>query len=539
MKLTFFGAAREVTGSGTLLEVCGKNILVDFGMEQGRDIYVNKEMHVKPSDIDCVLLTHAHTDHAGMLPYLVKNGFKGIIWCTDPTADLCGILLRDSAHIQESEAEWKNRKAKRSGEKEVQPVYGMKDAENTLKLIKHAPYDVQFDALSGIKVRFVDAGHLLGSASIEVWATESEQTKKIVFSGDIGNANRPILRDPQYITQADYVVMESTYGNRSHGERPDFIKELTDILKTTFDRGGTVVIPAFAVGRTQEFLYFLRIILEKKLVKGHESFPVYVDSPLANEATEIFKENVADICDSDTREMLKRGINPLRFEQLHRSVTTDESKALNLNTEPKVIISSSGMCEAGRIRHHLKHNLWREESTVLFVGYQSNGTLGRKILDGAKSVKLFGETIEVNAEIRNFNGVSGHADDKGLLKWAASFEKKPQHFFVNHGDDDAASIMCERIQKELGYTTTAPYSGDAWNLLTGEQVQHGDRQLIERKEYAQGQKRDYGKESTVFARVKKAMSMLMSVVDKSKNSSDEKLQKLEKKILEICEMFRQ
>ncbi len=544
MKITFLGAAREVTGSRTLLNCGGKNILVDYGMEQGRDVYVNEELTVKPSDIDCILLTHAHIDHAGMLPWLTKNGFNGTIWCTDPTADLCEIMLKDSAHIQETEAEWKNRKARRSGKEEVEPVYSMEDAMNTLKLIKHAPYGVKFKALDGVEVRFQDAGHLLGSASIEAWATENSQTKKLVFSGDIGNMNRPILRDPQYVDSADYVIMESTYGDRSHGEAPDFIKELTDILKTTFDRGGTVVIPAFAVGRTQEFLYFLRIILEKKLVKGHESFPVYVDSPLANEATKIFHENVADCCDADTSELLRKGINPLRFEELHRSVTTEESKALNFNTEPKVILSASGMCEAGRIRHHLKHNLWRREATILFVGYQSNGTLGRQILEGAKTIKLFGESIEVNAEIRNFNGVSGHADDKGLIKWAAALKQKPQRVFVNHGDDDAATTMTQRLKAELGYEAVAPYNGDEWDLLADKQTIHGDRELIKRhsKEQHSGQKSTQHKQAhsgnAATLKLENAMRRLENIINRSTNLPKNELEKLERQIIEICDKFQ-
>ncbi len=536
MKLTFLGAAREVTGSRTLLSTCGKNILVDYGMEQGRDVYVNEELAVKPADIDCVLLTHAHIDHAGMLPWLVKNGFNGTIWCTDPTADLCNIMLKDSAHIQEMEAEWKNRKAKRSGAKNIEPVYDMNDAMNTLKLIKHAPYGVEFEVAEGVKARFQDAGHLLGSASIEVWATENSQTKKLVFSGDIGNTNRPILCDPHYVDSADFVVMESTYGDRSHGQAPDFIKELTHILKTTFDRGGTVVIPAFAVGRTQEFLYFLRIILEKKLVKGHESFPVFVDSPLASEATKIFHENVADCCDSDTSELLRKGINPLRFDQLNLSVTTEESKALNFNTEPKVILSASGMCEAGRIRHHLKHNLWRREATILFVGYQSSGTLGRQILEGAKTVKLFGESIEVNAEIRNFNGVSGHADDKGLIRWASEFKTKPQRIFVNHGDDDAANTMTERLKNELGLVAVAPYNGDEWDLLLDKQTEQGDRELVKRKEYAKQQKAPQNGNAATL-KVANALRRLENVVNRSGHMNENELEKLERQIIEICEKY--
>ncbi len=532
MELSFLGAAREVTGSRTLLKCGGKNILVDCGMEQGIDVYVNEELPVLPSDIDCVLLTHAHIDHAGMLPHLVKNGFDGTIWCTDPTADLCGIMLKDSAFIQESEAEWKNRKAKRSGAKQIEPLYTIEDAMDTLKLLRHAPYGQKIQALDGIEIRFVDAGHLLGSASIEVWATENNVTKKLVFSGDIGNLDQPILENPQYIEDADYVVMESTYGDRTHGPKPDFVKELTNILKKTFDRGGTVVIPAFSVGRTQEFLYFLRILLDQKLVKGHESFPVYVDSPLANEATKIFHQNVADYCDADTSELLRKGINPLRFDELHMSVTADESKALNANQTPKVILSASGMCEAGRIRHHLKHNLWRENCTILFVGYQSNGTMGRKILDGAKSVRLFGENIEVNAEIRNFNGVSGHADNNMLVAWAKAFSKNPPKFFINHGDEDAAITMVKRLEDELGYTCVAPYNGDAWDLLDYKQTEHGDRELVQnRRTFKAGVAKE---QSGASANLNSALRRLENAVANSKGRSHSDIQKLEKAIAALC-----
>ncbi len=537
MKLTFSGAAREVTGSRTLLECAGKNILVDCGMEQGVDIYVNEELPIKASDIDCVLLTHAHIDHAGMIPHLVKNGFSGTIWCTDPTADLCQIMLKDSAHIQEMEAEWKNRKAKRSGGQKFEPVYDMQDAMNALKLIKHLPYNSKTNIMDGIDVRFVDAGHLLGSASIEVWATENSVTKKLLFSGDIGNTDKPILRNPQYVDSADYVVMESTYGDRSHGPKPDFITEMAEILKATFNKKGTVVIPAFAVGRTQELLYFLRIILEKKLVTGYESFPVYVDSPLANEATKIFNENVLDCCDDETRDLLKQGINPLKFPELHCSVTTDESKAINFDTTPKVIISASGMCEAGRIRHHLKHNLWRKECSVLFVGYQSNGTMGRKLLNGEKTVKLFGETIEVNAQIYNLNGISGHADDVGLIKWISALKNKPQRVFVNHGDEEAAQTMMGRIENELHFTAEAPYNGDSWDLITDKQVEHGDRELIKRKNYNKQQSHSK-KLSSAAQKVINALQKLEQLVNAKLNTTNKELAKLEQEILSIYNKFK-
>ncbi len=537
MTLEFLGAAREVTGSLNLLSVDGKHIVIDCGMEQGIDVYVNEEMPISPSEIDLVLLTHAHTDHAGMVPWLVKHGFSGEIWCTDATEDLCSILLKDSAYIQESEAKWQNRKNERAGRPLIEPVYTMKHAEAALKLFKYVRYNEIFEPLPCLKVRFIDAGHLLGSASIEVFAKENGVEKKIVFSGDIGNIERPILKDPHYINSADYVVMESTYGDRNHGEVPDYTKELAEIMQSTFDRGGNVVIPAFAVGRTQEFLYVIREIIEQKRIKGHDNFPVYVDSPLANEATLIFKENVWDYCDEETAAMLRRNVNPLDFSQLRRSLSADDSKAINFDKMPKVIISASGMCEAGRIRHHLKHNLWREDSTIVFVGYQAAGTMGRRLLEGAKSVKLFGENIEVNAQITALRGVSGHADSNGLVRWAKEFAQNPLvRMFINHGDEDATVAMEKRIKEELGFETFVPYNGDAWDLIADKQVEYGARELIKRNEHSHKQHSQStgGKaQSAAHAKVFDALRSLENYVKNSKNYSNKELEKLEKEILNI------
>ncbi len=536
MTLEFLGAAREVTGSLNLLCVEGKYIVVDCGMEQGIDVYVNEDLPVSPSQIDLVLLTHAHTDHAGMVPWLVKQGFSGDIWCTDATEDLCSILLKDSAHIQESEAKWRNRKNERAGRPLIEPLYTMTHAEDALKLFKFVRYNEMFEPMPGLKVRFIDAGHLLGSASIEVFATENGIEKKIVFSGDIGNLSRPILKDPHYINSADYVVIESTYGDRTHGEVPDYTKELAEIMQSTFDRGGNVVIPAFAVGRTQEFLYVIREIIEQKLIKGHDNFPVYVDSPLANEATQIFKENVWDYCDEETAAMLKRNVNPLDFSQLRRSVSAEDSKAINFDKTPKVILSASGMCEAGRIRHHLKHNLWRQDSTVVFVGYQAAGTMGRRLLEGAKSVKLFGESIEVNAQITALKGVSGHADNNGLIRWAQEFKQNPlTRMFVNHGDEDAAVAFEKRIKEDLGFETFVPYNGDAWDLIADKQVEYGARELIKRdKAQNKHTQSEGGKaQSAAHAKVFDALRSLENYVKNSKNYSNKELEKLEKEILNI------
>ena len=480
MKLTFLGAAHEVTGSRYLLEACGKNIMVDYGMEQGADIYENAPLPIPESAIDSVFLTHAHIDHSGYLPLLYKRGFRGSIYATEATTELCRIMLLDSAHIQESDAEWKNRKAERSGKPLAEPLYTQQDALETCALFKPCKYRQEIDVCEGVRIRLVDVGHLLGSASIEVKLAENGVEKTIVFSGDIGNLHQPLIRDPSYMTEADYVVMESTYGDREHGPSPDYIASLTQVLQTTFDRGGNVVIPSFAVGRTQEMLYFIRHIKEQHLVKGHDGFPVYVDSPLAIEATKVFNNNTMECADADTMALIKQGINPISFEGLNVAVSADESKLINDDPTPKVIISASGMCDAGRIRHHLKHNLWRPECTVLFVGYQSNGTLGRSLVDGAKEVKLFGESIQVRAAIDQLNGVSGHADQKGLLTWISHFAPQPEHVFVTHGDDEVTDGFAALLQSSQGLAASAPYNGECWSLAPLQKLCEGNRERIQK-----------------------------------------------------------
>lgn len=467
MKVTFIGATHEVTGSCTLIEIGGKYIMVDCGMEQGINVFENVPIPVSPSLIECVFLTHAHIDHSGMLPLLYKNGFAGSVFATEETCNLCRIMLRDSAHIQEMEAEWKTRKSQRSGGPVVEPIYTMADAEGLIKKLRGVNYGEQLHALEGVVVRFTDVGHLLGSSSVELWLYEGGEERKIVFSGDVGNDNLPIIKDPQPIDGADFVVIESTYGDRYHEtQNPDYVAELADHIQDAFDRGGNLIIPSFAVGRTQEMLYFIRQIKGNKLINGHEGFKVYVDSPLANEATGIFLQCDRSCLDDEAREMVDAGINPLFFPGLEISVTAEDSKAINFDNRPKVIIAASGMCEAGRIRHHLKHNLWREDSIILFVGYQAVGTLGRSIYEGAKSVKLFGEEIAVNAEIRHLAGKSGHADKNGLLKWINAFEKKPHTVFVNHGEDAVCMSFAECLREEHGYETVlAPYSGTVYDLL--------------------------------------------------------------------------
>ncbi len=472
MKITFLGAAHEVTGSCTLIEINGKYGIVDCGMEQGQDIFENQALPVQASALDFVLLTHAHIDHSGNLPLLYKNGYKGLIYATVATSHLCEIMLRDCAHIQESEAEWKSRKSLRAGGAAVEPIYTMADAQTAISKLRPVDYGKEVQIAEGVVVRFTDAGHLMGSSSIEIWLTEGDVTKKIVFSGDIGNLEQPLLKDPVYVEEADYVVTESTYGNRYHekGDRNN-IQHLADCIQRTLDRGGNVVIPSFAVGRTQEMLYFIREIKVRGLVSGHGDFPVYVDSPLANEATGIFLQTDDHYFDDETRALINQGINPLMSPGVQLSVSSEESKAINMDKKPKVIISASGMCEAGRIRHHLKHNLWRRESLILFVGYQAVGTTGRAIRDGAKKIKLFGEDISVNAEISYLPGKSGHADKDGLLKWIQAFKEKPATVFVNHGDPDAVEDYAACLRDEYGYNVLAPYSGTSFDLMSNQVIE--------------------------------------------------------------------
>ncbi|MCM1087092.1 MAG: MBL fold metallo-hydrolase [Muribaculaceae bacterium] len=530
MELMFIGADHEVTGSCHYLRVNDKNILVDYGMEQGTQVFESCKLPVEPALIDYILLTHAHIDHSGMLPFLYARGFRGSIYTTDATADLCSIMLRDSAHIQMQEAEWKNRKAKRSADNApMEPLYKMEDADGVIKRLIPCDYEKTIEVCPGVSIRFTDIGHLLGSASIEVWATEGDVTKKLVFSGDIGNIDQPLIKDPKGTKEADYVVMESTYGNRNHSDtKIDYIGELVKILKKTFDRGGNVVIPSFAVGRTQELLYFLRQIKEDGLVEGHEDFPVYVDSPLAVEATGIFGRNSVDCFDEEALALVKRGINPLTFPGLHLAITSDESKAINFEYTPKVIISASGMCEAGRIRHHLKHNLWRPECTILFVGYQANGTLGRAIVEGAKSVKLFGEVIEVRAEIEKIIGMSGHADKAGLLRFINGFERKPDKVFVVHGEDSICKLFTECLKIEYGMNAYAPYSGTRYDLLADRFIYEAEPVLLKKKVHGI---------SDVFARLVAAGQRLVAVIYKNEGSANKDMARFADQINALCDKY--
>ena len=469
MKITFVGAAHEVTGSCTLLEVGGHKYLIDCGMEQGKDEFENVPLPVPPSMIEAVFVTHAHIDHSGLLPKLYKDGFKGKIYATELTHNLCEIMLRDSAHIQETEAEWQNRKAERNGTVKIEPLYTTEDAIGALSPFYPCKYDRVYPVSENISIRFTDIGHLLGSACIEVWMHEGDTDKKIVFSGDVGNLNQPLIKDPQTVDETDYLVIESTYGDRLHDGVKDsdvIVRELANYISSTFDRGGSVIIPSFAVGRTQELLYAIRMIKEQGLLKKYGDFPVYVDSPMAVEATQVFLQCDTVCFDDETRALIEKGINPIWFEGLTLSVTADDSKLINMDTRPKVIISASGMCEAGRIRHHLKHNLWRRENLVLFVGYQAVNSLGRRLLDGARTVRLFGEDVAVKAKIASLHGMSGHADMEGLLSWLEAFKKRPYTVFVNHGDEGACENLRGLIEQRFGCRAIAPYSGSEYDLLT-------------------------------------------------------------------------
>ena len=532
MKLVFIGADHEVTGSCHYMEVGDKKFCVDIGMEQGQDLFENQEIPVNPSEIDFILLTHAHIDHTGLLPMLFARGFRGQVYATKATVDLSQIMLRDSAHIQQFEAEWRNRKAKRSGGEPYVPLYTMEDALAAVRLLIPCDYDKKIKLCDGITIRFTDVGHLLGSSSIEVFAAENGESRTIVFSGDLGNVNKPILRDPIPTHSADYVVMESTYGDRYHGDTPDYVAELAEIIERTFARGGNVVIPAFAVGRTQELLYFIRQIKEQELITTNLNFEVYVDSPLAVEATSIFGKNVKECFDEEAKALVENGINPLSFKGLKLSITSDDSKEINFDPNPKVIISASGMCEAGRIRHHLKHNLWREDSTIVFVGYQAVGTLGRSLLEGATNVKLFGEPVEVRAEIVKISGISGHADKKGLIHWVTGFdEKQPKRVFVVHGEDQVCDSFAECLEKEHGLPATAPYSGTIFNLITGEFDYIAEPVYVKKKDGAKKRAMD------VFGRLLLAGERLMAVIRKNEGLSNKETARFTDQINALCDKW--
>ncbi len=531
MKIEFLGAAHEVTGSCHYVEVGDKKFLVDCGMEQGVDIYENQEIPVHAAAIDYVFVTHAHIDHSGLLPLLYSQGFRGQIYATEATCELCNIMLKDSAHIQMFEAEWKNRKAKRAGKAEVTPLYTMEDAQGVLDHFVPVRYHEMVELCDEIRLQFVDAGHLLGSSSIEIWLTEGEEYRKIVFSGDLGQGNKPLIKEPEFIKEADYVLIESTYGDRKHNAPVDFAKALAQIMRETFTAGGNLVIPAFSVGRTQEMLYFIRRIKEEGMLAGMDDFEVYMDSPLAVEATAVFHENVSECFDDEAKELIAAGKNPIRFPGLKMAVSSDESKMINFDMKPKVIISASGMCEAGRIRHHLKHNLWRKECTILFVGFQVPGTLGYHLLNGAKEVRLFGETVNVEARIENLPGISGHADKNKLLEWIGALQKDPTKVFVVHGDDAVCDRFARDIRDTHGFCAVAPYSGDIYDLITGERIQEGTREVKQRK------KPSNKAVSNVFARLVAAGERLMHVINSCEGMANKDLAKFADQINALCDKW--
>ncbi|MDO5491748.1 MAG: MBL fold metallo-hydrolase [Bacillota bacterium] len=455
MKIQFCGATTGVTGSCHLITAGEHKILLDCGQFQGgrvQDELNYEDFPFDPAEVEVVILSHAHIDHCGRIPLLVKRGFRGKIYCTDATADLLDIMLKDSGYIHEKEAEWQNRKNSRAGRPMVEPLYTAQDAEDAMKFVQPVLYDQLVELNDEIRIVFNDAGHILGSAITELWVTEDDSVSKIVFSGDLGVMDRPILRDPTMIRKADYVIMESTYGNRLHTENAMDVRKLMNIIRDTALRGGNTVIPSFAVGRTQELIYELNRVIDNdsEYRQAFKDLMVYVDSPMAQNATEAFKRN-AQVFDEETRDCISRGDNPLEFKNLKFTRSSEESQWLNVDSKPKVIISASGMCEAGRIRHHLKHNLWNEKSSIVFVGYQAEGTLGRALVDGAQEVTLFGEKVQVKARIHNLEGFSGHADRDGLMAWLRGFRQTPKQIFLVHGEPDVKNAFAQTIKEELGY----------------------------------------------------------------------------------------
>lgn len=460
MKLKFLGGARTVTGSCFYMECNNLKFLVECGMYQGEDAEeINKAaFDFNPEEIDYVFVTHAHLDHSGMLPRIVKEGFKGRIITTSATKDLLEIMLYDSAHIQESDTEWLTRKALRAGKPPVIPLYTTEDVRNVMPLIDIKKYGEIFHIGNGIKYRFLDAGHILGSGTLELWFQDSPKEKKIVFSGDIGKKGNPIVKDPLNPVEADFIVMESTYGNRLHKPLKESIDELVDAVKTTIKRGGNVYIPSFAVGRAQDLLYILNNLVRKKRLYN---INVYLDSPLAQEATKIYLSH-PECFDEDAKKLFTTKDHNDSIK-LHFVQSAQESMALNKIKSGIIVIAGSGMCEGGRIRHHLKHNLWRFECSVIFVGFQGKGTLGRKIVDGAKTVHILGEEIAVKASIYTINGFSAHADQAELIEWISFFKDSPEVFIV-HGEEEVSMVFSSLVNERFGLKTYVPEKGEMFML---------------------------------------------------------------------------
>lgn len=548
MKVTFCGATKTVTGSNFLVEGAGKKFLVDCGLYQGgaKDEIKNEEpFPYNINEIDFMLLTHAHIDHSGRIPKLYKEGYRNPIYATNATCDLCAIMLPDSGHIQETETEWKNRKRIRRGEEELVPIYDAETAAKSLELFKGEPYNQIIELDDDIHVRFNDAGHMLGSSTIEIWIRENGENKKIVFSGDLGNNDIPLLAEPTMIQDADFLVMESTYGNRLHIKNENKAKTFINIVTDTIKNGGTVVIPSFAVGRTQEILYELNKIKDseddspefERKYRLLMNTPVYVDSPLAISATEVFKENM-DLFDEETQELIKRGDNPLEFPGLKFTQTVEESKALNESDESAIIISASGMCEVGRIKHHLKHNIWNPKNTILFVGYQAPGTLGRKIVDGAKTVKIFGEEVAVNARVEYIEGYSGHADQAGLLHFVDSFVKKPNHIFLVHGEEESQKALRDKINENFDLPVSIPDYCESFDLTNTVQATGNirKRNLNEYKKLEVIDRMETLKEELMdMESIVKEDILANTVNDDEISKLNERIKALEKQIVEIVE----
>ena len=531
MKLTFFGAAKAVTGSCHCVECNGYKVLIDCGLQQGRDEIDNTQLDFMPSYIQDVIVTHAHIDHSGRIPLLIKQGFGGNIYCTRLTAQLLDIMLRDSAHIQESDAKWENQKGQRAGRPPVEPLYTLADVERSLRHLVVCEYGQEIQVNDDIKLRFTDAGHLLGSASAELWLTENGETKKIVFSGDIGNREQPIIRDPQFISEADYVVTESTYGDRLHDMDvdPDYTGDLAALIDETLSKGGNVIIPSFAVGRTQELLYFMREMKEQGLVRSVPDFQVYVDSPLAGAATRIFSGDLHGYLDEEAIEALKGGAL-FQFPGLNITESTQESMALNSDPNPKVIISASGMCDAGRIRHHLKHNLWREECAIVFVGYQAGGSLGRRLLDGVTHVKLFGEEISVRARIVNFPGLSSHADKNGLIAWIQAYHPMPQHVFVVHGESSVTEHYAQTL-RDLGFQAHSPNYEEVYDLSSNSLLAKGV--VLEPRKVSGGAAAG----SPAFVRLQDVSRQLEALISRSRGRPNKDLARLADQIRQVMEAW--
>lgn len=460
MKLQFLGAAKTVTGSCFYLECNDRKILVECGLYQGENAdEINRAAFAfDPATIDCIFITHAHLDHSGLLPKVVKEGFRGRVITTPATRDLLELMLYDAANIQESDAVWDTKKAIRAGKPPVLPLYTADDVGNVLSLFEVKPYGELFSLGNGIKYRFLDAGHILGSGTLEVWYQDSAKEKKIVFSGDIGKKGNPIIRDPSTLVEADFIVMESTYGNRLQKSFKESVDELVEAIRTTFKKGGNAYIPSFAVGRTQDLLYILNSLVREKRLSNMQ---VYLDSPLAEEATKVYLAH-PEVFDEEA----KQRFSTRDFDnsvQLHFVQSVQESMALNKIHSGILVIAGSGMCDGGRIRHHLKHNLWRRECSIIFVGYQGKGTLGRQIVERAKSVRIFGDEIAVRASIYTINGFSAHADQAELIGWLSFFKNSPEVFIV-HGEEDVAVSFGELVRERFGYKTHVPEKGDVFDL---------------------------------------------------------------------------